>query len=131
MTPSPRRPTGCSIGASPKTAKADACAIVLRSALLLTAISATPAAAQSVTLRLGTGSPFALERAFKTVLIGDPGVVNVNARDDRSVMLEPLNTGATNVVFVDDRSIAIANVSVLVCGAGAIRINYPDRPGCE
>ena len=113
------------------TAKTDASAIFLWSALLLATMSATPAAAQSVTLRLGTGSPFALERAFKTVLIGDPSVVNVNTRDDRSVLLEPLTPGATNVVFVDDNSIAIANVRVLVCGAGAIRIKYPDGPGCD
>jgi hypothetical protein len=36
-----------------------------------------------------------------------------------------------NIVFVDDNSIAIANVRVLVCGAGAIRIKYPDGPGCD
>jgi Flp pilus assembly secretin CpaC len=118
MTPSPRRQTGCSNGAG---------TILLGLALL----AATPAAAQSVTLKLGTGSPFALERAFKTVLIGDPSVVSVNTRGDRSVMLEPLNSGATNVVFVDDRSIAIANVRVLVCAPGAIRISYQDVPGCD
>jgi Flp pilus assembly secretin CpaC len=85
----------------------------------LTTISAR-AADQTIALTLGTGSALALKRPFKTVLIGDPNVVNVHAHNDRSVILEPLNLGATNLVFVDERSIAITNVRILVCNAGAI-----------
>ena len=59
--------------------------------LLLVAIPKTWAADQTITLRLGIGSPLALERSFKAVLIGDPDVVDVHTRNDRSVMLEPLN----------------------------------------
>ena len=100
-------------------------------ALLLVAISPTWAADQTITLRLGAGSTLALERSFKTVLIGDPNIVNVHTDGDRSVTLEPLNPGATNLVFVDERSIAITNVGILVCGAAAIRIKYQDGPNCE
>lgn len=103
-----------------RAAGAVALGLALGLALLLTTISATRAAEPTVTLRLGTGSALALERPFKTVLIGDPSIVNVNTRTDGSVILEPLNLGATNVVFVDERSIAIANVKILVYGAGAI-----------
>jgi Flp pilus assembly secretin CpaC len=106
-----------------------ACALGL--AFLLTAISATWAADQTITLRLGAGSPLALERAFKTVLIGDPRIVDVQTRSDRSVVLEPLSLGATNLVFIDGESIAIVNVRILVCNAIAIRISYPDRAGCQ
>ena len=95
------------------------------------ATPATWAADQTITLRLGTGSPLALERSFKTVLIGDPDVVDVHTRNDRSVMLEPLNPGATNLIFVDAKSIAITNVRILVCGAGAIPIKYRDGPDCD
>jgi Flp pilus assembly secretin CpaC len=102
------------------TAKLSASVVALGSALLLTTISATRAADQTITLTLGTGSAFALERPFKTVLIGDPNVVNVHAHNDRSVILEPLNLGVTNLVFVDERSIAISNIRILVCNAGAI-----------
>lgn len=102
------------------TAKLSASAVALGLALLLTTISATRAADQTITLTLGTGSALALERPFKTVLIGDPNVVNVHTHNDRSVILEPLNLGATNLVFVDERSIAITNVTILVCNAGAI-----------
>jgi len=91
------------------------------------ATPATWAADQTITLRLGTGSPLALERSFKTVLIGDPDVVDVHTRNDRSVMLEPLNPGATNLVFVDEGSIAIANIRIVVSGASAVLINYRDR----
>ena len=106
-----------------------ACALEL--ALLLTTVSATWAADQTITLKLGAGSPLALERPFKTVLIGDPDIVDVHTGSDRSVMLQPLNPGATNLIFVDERSIAITNVRILACNAGATRINYQDGPDCE
>jgi Flp pilus assembly secretin CpaC len=71
-----------------------------------------------------------LEKPFTTVLVGDPSVVDVREQSDRSVILEPLDLGITNVVFVDAQSIAIANVRVLVC-ASAIRASYEDGAGCE
>ena len=92
-------------------------------ALLLSAISATCSAAwaedQTVTLKLGAGSALELERPYASVLIGDPDIVDVHARSDRSVILEPLNPGATNLIFVDERSIAITNVRILVRIPGA------------
>ena len=102
------------------------------SALQLVATPVTWAADQTIALRLGIGSPLSLERSFETVLIGDPDVVDVHTRNDRSVMLEPLNPGATNLIFVDAKSIAITNIRVLVCGAGAIPIKYQqDEADCE
>jgi Flp pilus assembly secretin CpaC len=100
-------------------------------ALLLISVSITWASDRSITLRLGTGSSLALEKPFKTVLIGDQSVVNVRTQNDRSVILEPLSLGATNIIFVDERSIAITNVGILVCNAGAIRITYQVEPDCE
>jgi Flp pilus assembly secretin CpaC len=100
------------------------------SALQLVAAPVTCAADQTIALRLGIGSPLSLDRSFETVLIGDPDVVDVHTRNDRSVMLEPLNPGATNLIFVDAKSIAIANIRILVCG-GAIPIKYQDGPDCE
>ena len=98
--------------------------------ILLAMTVASWATDQTVILRHGTGSALLLERPFKTVLIGDPNVVDVVTRDDRSVTLEPVNPGATNVVFIDERSIAITNVGVLVCEASATRIAYVDKPDC-
>jgi|HubBroStandDraft_3_1064219.scaffolds.fasta_scaffold383646_2 Flp pilus assembly secretin CpaC len=92
-------------------------ACLLAAALLPITHSISGAADQEITLRLGAGSTLMLERPFKTVLIGDPDVVDVRAQGDRSVILVPLDLGATNVVFVDEQSIAIANVRVVVTQA--------------
>ena len=106
-------------------------ALALILLLVLAANSATWAADRTITLSLGAGSTIVLERAFKTVLIGDPNVVNVQARGDRSVMLEPLNPGATDLVFIDDANIAITNIRILVQSAGAIPIGYRAGSGDE
>jgi Flp pilus assembly secretin CpaC len=87
--------------------------------VLLTAISTTWAADQTVTLTLGAGSALALERPYKSVLIGDPDIVDVHTNNDRLVMLEPLKLGATNLIFLDEKSIAITNVRIMVRDAGA------------
>ncbi|UFX49288.1 pilus assembly protein N-terminal domain-containing protein [Bradyrhizobium sp. 41S5] len=62
----------------------------------------------------------ALQRPFKTVLIGNPNIVDVQTVNDRRGTLEPLNLGATNLIFVDDRSIAITNLRIVVLGPGDI-----------
>jgi Flp pilus assembly secretin CpaC len=98
--------------------------------VLLATTAASWATDQTITLTLGTTSSLLLARPFKTVLIGDPDVVDVVTRDDRSVIFEPLNPGTTNVIFIDARSIAIANLGVLVCEAGSTRIAYLNRPDC-
>jgi Flp pilus assembly secretin CpaC len=59
------------------TAKLGARAFAFALAFLLTTISVTWAADQTITLELGAGSAVVLERPFKTVLIGDPNVVDV------------------------------------------------------
>ena|ERR1700675_1054643 len=106
-------------------------AFILGVILAVTTHSVTQAADRTITLKLGAGSALEVERPFKTIMIGDPDIVDVHARSDRSVILDPLNPGATNLVFVDERNIAITNVRILVCGAGAIRVKYEDGPDCE
>jgi Flp pilus assembly secretin CpaC len=106
-------------------------AFILGVILAVITNSVTKAADRSITLMLGAGSALEVERPFKTVMIGDPDIVDVHTRSDRSVILEPLNPGATNLVFVDERSIAIANVRIRVCSAGAIRVKFEDGPDCE
>ena len=105
------------------------CVVFVLSVLLATT-AAGRATDQTITLMIGTTSSLLLARPFKTVLIGDPNVVDVVTRDDRSVTFEPLNPGSTNVIFIDERSIAITNVGILVCEAGATRIAYLNRPDC-
>ncbi|WP_036048090.1 pilus assembly protein N-terminal domain-containing protein [Bradyrhizobium sp. Tv2a-2] len=92
-----------------------ACALSL--ALLLPPVTVSQASNDTITLTLGKGSIFRLERSFATVLIGDPRVVDVRAQDDRSVILKALGRGSSNIVFVDAQSIAIVNIKVIVLDA--------------
>ena len=88
------------------------------------------AADQAITMGLGASSGLRLERPFKTILIGDPNIVDVLERSDRSVILQSLNLGATNVIFLDAGSIAIANVRIVVCRTAASPVAYrPDPDG--
>lgn len=73
------------------------CVIVL--VLFLTTISVACAADQTITLRLGAPAALALERPFKTVLIGDPNIVDVHTLNDRRVTLEPLESGSNKPHF--------------------------------
>jgi Flp pilus assembly secretin CpaC len=104
--------------------------LVFALSVLLTTITTSWATDRTITLMLGTGSALLLERPFRTVLIGDPKVVDVVTHDDRSVIFEPINPGATNVIFIDEKSIVITNVGILVCEAIATRIAYQGRPDC-
>jgi Flp pilus assembly secretin CpaC len=86
---------------------------------------------QTIILRLGAEAMLLLEKPFETVLIGDPDIVDVVTRGDRSIILQPLALGATNIVFLDERSIVTTNVGILVCKAAASRIAYHDERDCE
>jgi Flp pilus assembly secretin CpaC len=88
--------------------------------LLLLPISVACAADQTITLRLGGPTALALERPFETVLVADPNIVDIHTINDRRVTLEPLNLGATSLIFVDSRNIAITNVRIVVLRPGEI-----------
>jgi Flp pilus assembly secretin CpaC len=74
------------------------------------------AADRTMTLRLGTPTALVLERPFKTVLVGGRSIVDVHTLTDRRVTLEPLNLGETSLIFLDDRSIVITNLRIVVLG---------------
>jgi Flp pilus assembly secretin CpaC len=95
-----------------------ACALGL--GLLLTAVPVSWAADQTITLTLGFGSQLLLERPFKSVLSGNPNVVDVQNLTGSSVILKPLKIGTSNLIFLDEKSIAITNIRVLVCDASTI-----------
>jgi Flp pilus assembly secretin CpaC len=78
------------------------------------------AARPSVNLELGGGSSYAIDRPFKTVLIGDPQIVDVRTQDERTVLLKPLGPGATNLIFIDETGVVIVNLAIRVRDAGPI-----------
>jgi Flp pilus assembly secretin CpaC len=81
------------------------------------AAAAARAQDRAMVLSLGPPSRLTLARVFETVIVGDPGIVDVRTDDDRSAVVEPLNRGATNIVFVDVHGLVIANVRISVCDA--------------
>jgi Flp pilus assembly secretin CpaC len=83
-------------------------------ALLLGTISTASAEQRTIDLRVGFRSSLVLDKSFETVLIGDSDVVDVHTPDNRLVILEPLAPGATNLVFLDDKNLVIANIAILV-----------------
>ena len=58
------------------------------------------AATQAITLELGASSGLLLDRPFKTILIGDPDIVDVLERGDRSVIFQSLKLGAFGHIVV-------------------------------
>ena len=91
-------------------------ALALALMLLFAAIPAVRAQDRTVALGIGTEWRLFLAKAFATVIVGDPLVVDVRTDDDQSVVIEPRGAGETNLVFVDSHGIVIANVKVSVCG---------------
>jgi Flp pilus assembly secretin CpaC len=104
-----------------------ACAVSLL--LFLTSSRHALAVDQTVILTLDEGSVLMLARPYETVLIGTPDVVDVHNRSDNSVFLEPLNLGASELIFMDESSIAIATVRVLVCRR--IQTQYREGADCD
>ena len=85
--------------------------------LLLATITAGRGSDDTVYLAPGVGSLLRLDRPFETVLIEDPRVVDVQRENDRAVVLKALAVGTSSVVFIDENSIAIANIRVVVSDA--------------
>jgi len=67
-------------------------------------------------LRPGVSSIFTIDRPYKTVLVGNPKVVDTRPLGERSVVLVPPPdaAGETNVIFVDEANAQITSVNVRV-----------------
>jgi Flp pilus assembly secretin CpaC len=88
---------------------------------ILASIICSGALAQDRAVAFGIGitSRLFLEKAFETVIIGDPLIVDISTDDNQSVLIKPLRAGVTNLVFVDARGVVTANITVSVCEASA------------
>ena len=104
------------------------CSLVVAAIVVVAQLATSPLRAQtdikdaraSVELDLGAGASVSVERPYSTVLIGDPSVIDLQAQDERSVLLKPLGLGATNLVFVDREGMVIANLRIVVRNARPI-----------
>src|ERR1700760_4961096 len=88
---------------------------IVAAALVFGAIPGALAEDDTVPLGIGPALRLFLQNAFETFIVGDPLVVGVRTDDDRSVVIEPLKAGATNLVFVDAHGVVTANVRISVC----------------
>jgi Flp pilus assembly secretin CpaC len=103
----------------------------LASGLTLIASSAGWADQQTVSLARGAGSSLMLDSPFELVLIDNADVVEVHSRSDRSVRIEGVALGVSNIVFMDARNVAIANIRVQVCEAVPVRTAFRAEAGCD
>ena len=69
---------------------------------------------QTILLRSGMSRSITVQRAFKTIYITNPDVVDVVARTDHTAILVPKNVGATNIDVVDEQAQVINTVNVVV-----------------
>lgn len=104
-------------------------ALILIATLFLT-VSDARAGDSTIVLGIGTASELTLVRAFATMLADDSGVVDVHADGDRSVVIEARKVGQTNLVFIDDRGVVIANIRVSICSGPACEAELArEKPG--
>jgi Pilus formation protein N terminal region len=87
---------------------------VFVAAIFVAATWATRAeeAAKTVALRPNFISTFTTDRPFKTILVGNPKIVEATVQDDRTVVLTPQAVGETNIIFLDERNVRITSINV-------------------
>jgi Flp pilus assembly secretin CpaC len=90
--------------------------LVLAALLLFSATAGARAEDDAVALGIGSAFRLSLQKAFETVIVGDPLVVDVRTDDNQSIVIEPLKAGVTNLVFVDAHGMVTANIKISVCG---------------
>ena len=105
------------------------CAGMFVAAIFVVATSATRAeeAARTVTLRPNFISTFTTDRPFKTIMIGNPKIVDATAQDDRTVVLTPHAVGETNIIFLDERNVRVTSINVLVEEGAASRVQIHNK----
>ena len=111
-----------------------ACVAVLAAIFVAAAIPAShaqvmtpraPAARQTITLRLGHLDVYTVERPFKTIVVGDPKVVDTQAVTDRTIIITPQTEGETTILFLDEHNepLNYLAINVDVAGPGRVKIH--------
>jgi Flp pilus assembly secretin CpaC len=86
-----------------------------------------PAARQTITLRIGHLDVFTVARPFKTIVVGDPKVVDTTAVTDRSIIITPQSEGETTILFLDEHNEPLNYLSITVDVAGPGRIKVHNK----
>ena len=97
-------------------------------ALALAGVTLTSASyGESINLQLGyLGQPIRTDKAFRSVDVGDPTVVDVRVLNDRAVVFRTKKVGSTNVVFYNEAGEVVNSVNVFVNnGSHAVEVLHP------
>jgi Flp pilus assembly secretin CpaC len=81
----------------------------------------------SVDLRLGFATLYKTEKAFSSIVVGDPKIIEVNALTDRTMTLVPMAVGLTNILFLDNKGEQVSGLQVLVTEAGPNRVKIHNK----
>jgi hypothetical protein len=81
---------------------------------------------QTVYLSPNFISTLTIDKPFKTVLVGNPGIVQATAHSDRMVVLTPQDVGETNIIFLDEGNVQISNINVQV-GPAFVRVKIHNK----
>jgi Flp pilus assembly secretin CpaC len=69
---------------------------------------------ETIHLAPGMATRVSAVRPFETMRIADPNIVEVFRESESTVVLKPLNDGATNIDFLDDKDVRIGSLNVTV-----------------
>ena len=104
------------------------CLSLATAAMML--ISSAPGWAQTVEINPGRARLITFSVPIRTVVIGDPAVADVAAQTDRSIILNGIAVGETNLVVLNEEGREVYSADVVVSGvAGGGRVVFHTKPG--
>jgi hypothetical protein len=109
--------------------------MTVRTRLLLASLSAavlaTAAGAQdfpsTIDLKPGFAMIYRFDRAVRTVVIGNPDIIDATVQNDRAITLVAKRVGETNIVGLDDKGVDFFHATVLVGGGEIGRVQVHGR----
>ena len=87
-------------------------------------IAANPAVAGEVWLTMDYVKPFKIDRAAGQIIVGNPGIADVQVQDANSLLLYGKSPGATNMYIFDEDGEAIDNLIVRVRALGDNMVTF-------
>jgi putative type II/III system pilus formation protein len=101
----------------------------LATAAMMLILSA-PGWAQTVEINPGRARLITFSVPIRTVVIGDPTVADVAAQTDRSIIINGIAVGETNLVVLNEEGREVYSADVVVSGvAGGGRVVFHTKPG--
>lgn len=93
----------------------------------LVAMMSSANASDPIKLTMGHALPYKNPESFRTIIIGNPAVLDVVAQSTKSLIFQPLVTGSSNVLFLDGDNHVLNSIDVIVTDAGAARVKIHNK----